>query len=119
MVDFKKLKEEQSKLAKKAIVKDDFEKLEIIGGVDQAYFESKVISAIVLCDYKTNEVKEKVYAISAGREIRIFVTPEKIGDMEARNLAREVAIKIEHELKYPGEIKVTVIRESRVIEYAR
>lgn len=66
-----------------------------------------------------HEGVEKAYAISAGREIRIFVTPEKIGDMEARDLARAIANRIEGELKYPGEIKVTVIRESRVIEYAR
>lgn len=62
---------------------------------------------------------EKAYAISAGREIRIFVTPDKIGDLEARNLAREIALQVERELKYPGEIKVTVIREMRVIEFAR
>lgn len=66
-----------------------------------------------------HEGVEKAYAISAGREIRIFVTPEKIGDLEARDLARSIANRIEGELKYPGEIKVTVIRESRVIEYAR
>jgi ribonuclease Y len=62
---------------------------------------------------------EKSYAISAGREIRIFVTPEKISDLEARNLAREIAVRVENELKYPGEIKVMVIRETRAIEYAR
>ncbi|MCE9585403.1 ribonuclease Y [Candidatus Nomurabacteria bacterium] len=62
---------------------------------------------------------EKSYALSAGREIRIFVTPEKISDSEAKLLAREIAVKIEQELKYPGEIKVTMIRETRVIEYAR
>lgn len=62
---------------------------------------------------------EKSYAISAGREIRIFVTPDKISDLEAHNLARKIAKKIEAELKYPGEIKVNVIRETRVIEYAR
>ncbi|MDP3778857.1 MAG: ribonuclease Y [bacterium] len=62
---------------------------------------------------------EKAYAISAGREIRIFVTPEKISDIEAHNTAREIARRVESELKYPGEIKVTVIRETRVIEYAR
>ena len=62
---------------------------------------------------------EKAYAISAGREIRIFVTPEKVGDLEARSLAREIALQVERELKYPGEIKVTVIREMRVIEFAR
>lgn len=62
---------------------------------------------------------EKSYAIQAGREIRVFVTPEKIGDLEARTLARDMANRIENELKYPGEIKVHVIRESRVVEYAR
>jgi len=62
---------------------------------------------------------EKSYALQAGREIRIFVTPEKISDAEAKLMAREIAIKIEQELKYPGEIKVTMIRETRVIEYAR
>ena len=62
---------------------------------------------------------EKSYALQAGREIRIFVTPEKITDAEAKLMARDIAIKIEQELKYPGEIKVTVIRETRIIEYAR
>lgn len=62
---------------------------------------------------------EKSYALSAGREIRIFVTPEKVGDVEAKEMAREIAKKIEAELKYPGEIKVTLIRENRIVEYAR
>ncbi len=62
---------------------------------------------------------EKTYAIQAGRELRVFVRPEEITDLEAHNLAREIAIRIEKELKYPGEIKVAVIRESRSIEYAR
>jgi len=62
---------------------------------------------------------EKTYVLQAGREIRIFVTPEKISDVEAKILARDIAIKIEQELKYPGEIKVTMIRETRIIEYAR
>lgn len=62
---------------------------------------------------------EKSYALSAGREVRVFVTPEKITDVEAKELARNVAQKIENELKYPGEIKVTVIREMRITEYAR
>lgn len=62
---------------------------------------------------------EKCYAIQAGREIRIFVTPEKVNDLEATKLARDIALKIEGELKYPGEIKVTLIRETRVVEYAR
>ena len=60
-----------------------------------------------------------VYAIYAGREVRVFVTPTEIGDLEAIKLARDIADKIETELKYPGEIKVTVIRETRVDEYAR
>lgn len=62
---------------------------------------------------------EKSYAIQAGREVRIFVTPEEIDDLAAHNLARDIAQKIEQELKYPGEIKVNVIREMRVTEYAR
>jgi ribonucrease Y len=62
---------------------------------------------------------EKVYAIQAGREIRIFVNPGKISDIETHKLAREIAEKIEGELKYPGEIKVNVIRENRVVEFAR
>ncbi len=62
---------------------------------------------------------DKSYAIQAGREIRVFVTPDEIDDLAARNLACEIAKKIEQGLKYPGEIKVNVIREMRVIEYAR
>ena len=62
---------------------------------------------------------EKAYALQAGREIRVFVTPEKIGDFEAKQLARDIVLRIENELKYPGEIKVNVIRESRTIEFAR
>lgn len=62
---------------------------------------------------------EKSYAIQAGREVRIFVKPEEISDIEAKKLAREIALRIENELKYPGEIKVNVTRESRSIEYAR
>jgi ribonuclease Y len=62
---------------------------------------------------------EKSYALQAGREIRIFVTPESLTDLEAKNLARNIALKIEKDLKYPGEIKITVIRETRAIEFAR
>jgi ribonuclease Y len=62
---------------------------------------------------------EKSYAIQAGREVRVFVMPEEIDDLNAHNMAREIAKKIEAELKYPGEIKVNVIREMRVTEYAR
>jgi ribonucrease Y len=62
---------------------------------------------------------EKAYALQAGREIRVFVTPEKVTDLEAKKIAREIALRIEKELKYPGEIKVNVIRENRAIEFAR
>ena len=62
---------------------------------------------------------EKSYAIQAGREIRVFVQPEKMDDLSARKLARQVADRVQQELQFPGEIKVTVIRETRTIEYAR
>ncbi len=62
---------------------------------------------------------EKSYAIQAGREIRVFVRPEALSDLEAQKLAREIAKKVEEDLKYPGEIKVVVIREMRTIEFAR
>jgi ribonuclease Y len=62
---------------------------------------------------------EKAYAIQAGREIRIMVKPEKIDDLTAVQVARNITKKIEKELEYPGQIKVTVIRETRAIEYAR
>lgn len=62
---------------------------------------------------------EKAYALQAGREIRIFVKPEQVNDIEAKNMARSVAEKIEQDLKYPGEIKVTLIRENRITEFAR
>ena len=62
---------------------------------------------------------EKTYAIAAGREIRVFVKPEEMDDLEARKLARDIALRIEQELKYPGEIKIVVMRETRVIEFAR
>ena len=62
---------------------------------------------------------DKAYAIQAGREIRVFVKPEEIDDLTSHKLAKEIAKKIETELNYPGEIKVNVIRESRVVEYAK
>ncbi|MBX4189949.1 ribonuclease Y, partial [Candidatus Parcubacteria bacterium] len=62
---------------------------------------------------------EKSYAIQAGRELRIFVTPTRIDDLGAIKLAKDVAKKVEEEMKFPGEIKVNVIRETRAIEYAR
>ncbi len=62
---------------------------------------------------------KNAYAISAGRELRVFVIPEKIDDFKALQLARDIATKIESELKYPGEIKVNVVREVRAVEYAK
>ncbi|PIR05026.1 MAG: ribonuclease Y [Candidatus Liptonbacteria bacterium CG11_big_fil_rev_8_21_14_0_20_35_14] len=62
---------------------------------------------------------KNAYAVSAGRELRIFVVPEQIDDFKALQLARDIAKKIESELKYPGEIKVNVIREMRAVEYAK
>jgi len=62
---------------------------------------------------------DKAYAIQAGREVRVFVEPDKLSDIESQNAAEKIAKDIEAELKYPGEIKVTVIRENRIIEYAR
>jgi ribonuclease Y len=62
---------------------------------------------------------EKTYAIAAGREVRVFVQPGVVDDLAARELARNVALRIEQEMKYPGEIKVAVIRDSRAVEFAR
>ena len=62
---------------------------------------------------------EKSYAIQAGREIRVFVRPDEVDDMTAYKLAKDIAEQIHQELRYPGEIKVSVIRETRAIEYAR
>ena len=62
---------------------------------------------------------EKSYAIAAGREVRVIVKPEALSDLECRKLDRDIADKIEKDMQYPGEIKISVIRETRVIEYAR
>lgn len=62
---------------------------------------------------------EKTYALQAGREVRIMVEPERINDSEAAVLARDVTKRIENELEYPGQIKVTVLREKRIVEYAK
>ncbi len=62
---------------------------------------------------------QKSFAIAGGREIRIFVNPNEITDLEAHSLARDIAKRVEEELKYPGEIKVHIIRETHAMEYAR
>ena len=62
---------------------------------------------------------EKVYALQAGREIRVIVKPTEIDDDQAALLSHEIARDIEQELEYPGQIKVTVIRESRATEFAK
>ena len=62
---------------------------------------------------------EKAYAIQAGRELRVLVNNEKIPDIEVKDLARSIAKQIETDLRYPGRIKITMIRETRIIEYAR
>lgn len=62
---------------------------------------------------------DKVYAIQAGREVRVFVKSGEIDDYAAHQLAKDIAHKIEQELQYPGEIRVTVLRETRIVEYAR
>lgn len=68
--------------------------------------------------FEFNGIKA-AYAIQAGREIRIFVKPEEVGDLEAHKLARDIADKVQQDLQFPGEIKVNLIRETRVVEYAR
>ncbi len=62
---------------------------------------------------------EKAYAIQAGREIRIMVKPDRVDDVNSVRIAREIVKRIEEELEYPGQIKVTVIRETRAVEYAK
>jgi ribonuclease Y len=62
---------------------------------------------------------EKVFAIQAGREIRVMVTPDRVGDKEMAELSEETARRIEEELQYPGQIKVVVVRETRAVDFAR
>jgi len=61
---------------------------------------------------------KKSYAIQAGREVRVFVDPDKVDDLQSIKLSHEIARKIENDLKYPGQIKVDVIRERREEAYA-
>jgi ribonuclease Y len=61
----------------------------------------------------------KTYAIQAGRELRVIVGAEKVSDKEAENLSFEIARKIQTDMTYPGQIKITVIRETRAVNYAK
>jgi ribonuclease Y len=67
----------------------------------------------------SREGVEKVFAMQAGREIRVMVKPERIDDIQAQVIARDIAKQVEEELTYPGQIRVTVVRESRATEFAR
>ncbi|MGL4969765.1 MAG: ribonuclease Y, partial [Fusobacteriaceae bacterium] len=62
---------------------------------------------------------ESSYAIQAGREIRIVINPDQVSDDEATIMARDMAKKIEDTMQYPGQIKVTILRETRAVEYAK
>jgi len=62
---------------------------------------------------------EKVFAMQAGREVRVMVTPEDVDDLRAQTIARDIAKQVEEELQYPGQIKISVIRETRATEFAR
>ena len=62
---------------------------------------------------------ESCFALQAGREVRVIVSPEKVSEGEAQMLARDICQKIEHEMNYPGQIKVHLVRESRAVDYAK
>jgi ribonuclease Y len=67
----------------------------------------------------THEGVEKVFAMQAGREVRVMVVPEDVDDIQAQTIARDIAKQVEEELQYPGQIKISVIRETRATEFAR
>ncbi|HEY4703134.1 MAG TPA: ribonuclease Y, partial [Streptosporangiaceae bacterium] len=62
---------------------------------------------------------EKVFAMQAGREVRVMVLPDQVDDIQAQVIARDIAKQVEEELTYPGQIRITVVRESRAMEFAR
>ena len=67
---------------------------------------------------KENQGVDEAYAIQAGREVRIIVNAERVSDPDAFGIARKVAQRVSEEMTFPGEIKVTVLRETRAVEYA-
>lgn len=69
--------------------------------------------------YAVSDGVEKVFVMQAGREIRVMVQPEAVDDVQAQVIARDIAKRVEEELTYPGQVRVTVIRESRAVETAR
>ena len=77
------------------------------------------MSSAAAVDMRVNGTITAIPAIQAGRELRIIVESDKVDDLESAMICSEVAKKIEKDLTYPGQIKVTVIRETRAIEYAK
>ena len=89
--------------------------------IQKVFLKQLILGSAVNLAMLTNSFKgvDKSYAIQAGREVRIMVLPDHVNDSDMVLLARDISKQIEAELEYPGQIKVNVIRESRVIDYAK